>query len=234
MIGFLVDLGKTIVDNKGYDYTSALRKVYDLTDKNVSFDDLYTKEKIIHNYLFPERRINNIEIVFDKYIEMVLKVSGLNYLKTKEELEECFFNEITKYEGIYENADKLLKYLKKHSVSIIAVSNSCFSSRALKEGLKKLDILDYFDDVISSADVLYTKPDKRIFEEAIDKMLLKGVTKENMYFLGNDYNCDIIGANNVNLKPIWINVSKSLDEEKIAFLNVSSYEELIGILEKLI
>lgn len=234
MKGFLIDLGKTILDNKGYDFMSSLRKVYDLTDKKIPFEELYAKERIIHSYVFPNMRKNNIEVIMSEYLEMVLKVSGLTSAYTKAELEIIFFEEITKYEGIYENADKLLQYLKNKNTRIIAVSNSCFSSNALKEGLNKLNLLQYFDKIISSADVLYTKPDKRIFDFAIGEMKKMNVLQENMYFLGNDYNCDIEGAFNAKLKPIWINVNKALDDKKIAYLNIASYDELINELEQLI
>ena len=39
MIGFLLDLGRTILDNKGYNYENAMRNVYNLTNKKITFNN---------------------------------------------------------------------------------------------------------------------------------------------------------------------------------------------------
>jgi len=57
------------------------------------------------------------------------------------------------------------------------------------------------------------------------------VKKDNMLFIGNDYNCDVIGSSEAGLKPVWFNQSKEKDIKDISKINVSSYKELINILK---
>ena len=63
MIGFLLDLGRTILDNKGYNYENAMHNVYNLTNKKITFNVFFEKERMLHNYVFKLVQKTNTEVV---------------------------------------------------------------------------------------------------------------------------------------------------------------------------
>lgn len=227
MIGFLVDLGMTIVDNKGYDYKNALYKVYELTDMTISFKEFQIKDLTFHKYVYNLIKKTDMEYYIGDYLYALIIMSGLTTDKTIKELEVAFFDELTKYEGLLKDVLLVLNSLKDNNIKIIALSNSCISSDVLKRGLEKLGILNFFEEVISSADCGFKKPRNEIFEIGIVEMYKNNIKKEDIYFLGNDYYCDIFGSKKAGLKPIWINHNDEIDSNNICYLNIKSYTELI-------
>ena len=232
MNGVFFDLGKTLLDNYGYDTVDALHALYNKTDKNIEFSILYEEYKKYHKQEFGKAKENLSEVVLGDFLYRLLKVIGLNSDLNSEELEEVFFFELVKNEGILKEAKLILDYFKDRNYIIIAVSNSCISSKNLLKGMKNLGIGKYFNEVISSSDILIRKPRKEIFEFAINRMLTYNVKKDKMIFIGNDYICDIKGSFDVSIKNVWFNQEENIDTFGYATYNVKSYTELIQKLTK--
>ena len=228
--GVLIDLGKTVVSNRVIDFNSGLNEVYQLTDKRISFEE-YLK---IHKNLFEVtfnyvRRVNN-EMRITDYLIALNKLANLKSDKTIEELEDAFQKGLVDEELIVGIKD-LLIFFKGKNIPVIAVSNSCVSSRALSKELEEFDVLKYFKMIISSADIYIRKPRHEIFEYAISQ--LKKVTgdyyikNDEVIYIGNDYQCDVIGPKNIGMRAIWFNQNQEKDEFNLADLNINSYEELL-------
>lgn len=58
------------------------------------------------------------------------------------------------------------------------------------------------EHIIVSGDCEFTKPDRRIFDLALERM---GFDRENCYFVGDSIENDMVGAANANWKSIWMN-----------------------------
>ena len=97
--------------------------------------------------------------------------------------------------------------------------------------MNNLDIGKYFNEVISSSDIRIRKPRKEIFDVAIERMKSYNVEKCNMLFIGNDYICDMQGSFEVGLRNVWFNEYKAPDTNNYVTFNVSSYKDLIELLE---
>ena len=74
----------------------------------------------------------------------------------------------------------------------------------------RLDLHHFFDHVITSEEAGAEKPDKHIFECAIEKM---GCDVERSVMVGNKFSEDILGAVNVGMSAILVN-SELKDSEK--------------------
>lgn len=70
-----------------------------------------------------------------------------------------------------------------------------------------LGISDYFNFVISSANVGLHKPDPRIFEAALGRA---GVTASEACHVGDHYYADVLGARAAGLEPVLIDRTGSL------------------------
>lgn len=231
--GVFLDLGKTVVTNRIINFKNGLKRVYDFTDKKISFDEYVNIHQKLYQVTFDYvRRVDN-EMRITDYLIALNKLSNLESNKTIEELEDEFQLGLVD-EELVEGIEAFLKFLEENQIPVIAVSNSCISSRALKKELDNLGILKYFKKVISSADIYIRKPRKEIFEYAIGQ--LKKITddyfikNDEVIYIGNDYNCDVIGPKNIGMRVVWLNHNNEDDHYDLADAVVSSYQELISLL----
>lgn len=83
---------------------------------------------------------------------------------------------------------------------LVIISNNEHQEQINK--LSHLGIIDYFEDVITSEKAGYSKPDKRIFDFALEKLNLHN---SEAVLIGDSWETDIIGALNAGIKSIWFN-----------------------------
>lgn len=81
----------------------------------------------------------------------------------------------------------------------LAALSDAQSAWAVPE-IRAVGIEGYFNPIIVSGDVGYRKPDKRIFQLALDGMKLP---PENVLFVGNDMYRDIYGAKQMGMKTVF-------------------------------
>ena len=68
--------------------------------------------------------------------------------------------------------------------------------------LRTLNIAHYFDSIVISEDVGVTKPDKRIFDIALERL---GATAQQTVMVGDNLRVDIHGALNAGIAAVWLN-----------------------------
>ncbi len=131
-------------------------------------------------------------------------------------------------EILYSEASKCLKILSgRYKIGIIANQ-----SLGTKERLEQHGILQYIDLVVASAEEGVAKPDKRIFEIALNR---SNCNPGNAIMIGDRIDNDIIPANELGMGTIWIkqgfggywNVTKEIEK---ADYTVSNLMEICDIL----
>ncbi len=101
--------------------------------------------------------------------------------------------------NLFAGAEKVLTYLQnKYQLHII--SNGFKETTLIKMNLSGLN--PYFTNVIISEDVGFNKPDKIVFEHAINKADAK---IEESIMIGDSLEADIRGAQNFGMKAIFFN-----------------------------
>lgn len=99
---------------------------------------------------------------------------------------------------LYEGTGEVLRALKKNKKRLAIVSNWDSRLYHLVEGL---GLRDYFEFVLASAVVGYSKPSRKIFEEAVYRM---GVDPAKAVHVGDSLEDDICGAANAGIDAILI------------------------------
>lgn len=103
----------------------------------------------------------------------------------------------TEDEVLYEDAAECLRKLSSHyKIGIIA--NQVLGT---KERLEKYGIMQYIDLVITSAEEGVAKPDRRIFELALERA---GCQAKESIMIGDRIDNDIIPAKAVGMHTIWV------------------------------
>lgn len=109
---------------------------------------------------------------------------------------------------LFPQTTKTLIYLKEQGYHLGVISNGITIKQW--EKLIRLDLHHFFDHVITSEEARAEKPDKYIFELAMEKM---GCNASNSIMIGNKFSEDIIGALNAGMSAILVN-SKLNDSNK--------------------
>lgn len=132
-------------------------------------------------------------------------------------------------EGVFE----VLETMRKDGYRIAMIANG--DSAGARNIINSTGLQDYFDAIIISEEIGIEKPDKRVFQVALDKL---GVEAENAVMVGNRIDADIVGANRVGMKSVWFRWNDRYEEiigskdEKPNFI-IKSLAELPGILSSI-
>jgi putative hydrolase of the HAD superfamily len=124
-----------------------------------------------------------------------------------------------------------LIYLKSKGYRLGVISNGITIKQW--EKLIRLGLHHFFDEVVTSGEVGFEKPNGRIFEEALNRM---GCSPEKSVMVGNKFTEDIMGAVNAGMSAILVNSQLTPEEEeyiKKKDLDVKIISD-IGELEKIL
>jgi putative hydrolase of the HAD superfamily len=128
--------------------------------------------------------------------------------------------------GLYPHVREVLDALRERYP--LALVTDAQSAHARGE-LHRVGLLGYFDPIIVSGDYGYRKPDRRLFEHALDGIK---VAAGNALYVGNDMHRDIYGAREAGLKTVMFNS----DQGAKAYLDcvpdytITDFRDLLSIL----
>lgn len=184
--------------------------------------------------IYAKRKEENLEISFVKE-ELPLYFTQFQ-LEPPEDMDavEDAFLEHMKEDVLLEEVRETLVKLKAQNIPMYVLSNSIFSGRAAKKYIAVHGILDYFEKVYSSADYGVKKPGKAFFDIAVNEILEQHpeCRKEDIYFVGNDYELDAAGGCNAGLKTIWYNVEHLANERNLDVRQTDDFRkipQMIGV-----
>jgi YjjG family noncanonical pyrimidine nucleotidase len=100
---------------------------------------------------------------------------------------------------LVDGARELLDVLAGKSRMGLITNNSVAEQM---EKLRTLDIGRYFDTLVMSEDVGIAKPDKRIFDIALERM---GAAAHETVMIGDSFSADIEGALGAGISAVWFN-----------------------------
>jgi len=129
-------------------------------------------------------------------------------------------------EGVFE----VLETMRKDGYRTAMIANG--DSAGARNIIATCGLEDYLDVIVISEEVGIGKPDKQIFQVALNKL---GVEAENAVMVGNRIDADIVGANRVGMKSVWFRWNDryeeiiGIEDEKPDFI-IKSLSELPGIL----
>ena len=178
-----------------------------------------------------KRTIANTDVSYNEFYQRMVEISKHNQNAYNMVIEEYGLTKApwnSDDEFVYPEAENCLCELSKHyKIGIIANQNL-----GSEERLEKLGLLKYIDLVIASAEEGVAKPDLRIFQIALDRANCK---PEKALMVGDRIDNDIVPANKIGMKTIWIKQGFGKYCEPKAEIEqpdytVESLNELISIL----
>lgn len=214
----LFDLDDTLIDrDKAVDnlFLLVLEKCYEDVSDTVKNNMLQKfKEYDKREYGISDKTIV-LESLFDEFAPKYRLPH--NYIQDfwNENLPKCF--------SIDQNTSHFLNQIKRH-FKIGIITNG--STHRQKAKIINTNLNNYFDTIIISEEVGLSKPDKRIFELALNKL---NVQPEDVLFIGDDLEKDIAGPQNANIKGVWFNPQKIKNTTQIQpYAEINTLDSLLS------
>lgn len=162
---------------------------------------------------------SNREKYYISYNRELLALLGLRITKKLALSLNKNIDKSTRYE-IYDDVIVTLDLLKKRKISIGVLANW---TKNLKNVISKTGLGEYFGFVYSSSDSNYSKPDPKIYHDLLGKIIPK-YTK--VYYVGDDYELDVISSKEAGLTPVLIDRLKKAGNIKDC-IKINDLKELL-------
>jgi putative hydrolase of the HAD superfamily len=99
---------------------------------------------------------------------------------------------------LYPHVREVLDVLReRYPLAVVTDAQSAYA----RAELHKVGLLDYFDPIVVSGDHGYRKPDRRLFQLALDEM---GVAAAHALYVGNDMHRDVFGAQEAGMTTVMV------------------------------
>ncbi|WP_160687744.1 HAD family hydrolase [Clostridium sp. C2-6-12] len=225
------DLFETLVRDINFDFNSGLlylhKNILSKETDRVEFLDYantYWKE------LYDKRNENNSEVAFE---DELLDFKNKYGFKVNYPLEEILFNcalEINTTE-LFTDTIATLNQLKLLGIPVYLLSNSIFKKNIMRKFINQYDLEKYFINTYFSADYNIRKPHKGLFKIVFDdiKEYDNSIKMEQVYFIGDNFEADVLGSENFGFTPIFINRKQDTNINNKNFIEIKSLNELLEI-----
>jgi len=128
---------------------------------------------------------------------------------------------------LYPRVREVLDVLReRYPLAVVTDAQSAYA----RAELHKVGLLDYFDPIVVSGDHGYRKPDRRLFQLALDGM---GVAAEHALYVGNDMHRDIFGAREVGMTTVMFESDQgtSVHLDCVPDHRITDFRDLLKLLD---
>jgi len=159
------------------------------------FRDLYIKNRLlITKKLYPQGVCRSRQLAFDSlFNDLKIPLAYIHALK----YEKIYWQSFLKAMKVSFEMKNFLIDVKKHGLITCAVTDMQATFQV--EKLRKLKLSKYIDFLATSEEAGAEKPNKRIFNLALQKMQL---SKSKVIMIGDSIKKDIKGAESIGIKAI--------------------------------
>lgn len=170
-----------------------------------------------------------LDIPLSAVIRYAASNTGLKFDITMAEQEEIFdrFNSSRK---VIDGVPELLSELDALGIRTAVISNNMMSGESLSLSIKRWIPSSEFEFCLTSADILFAKPSKNIFDAAIR---YAGVEPSECLYCGDSIAADVYGASACGIAPVLLDSKSAVplefksDENCRNYMAVNSWHELI-------
>lgn len=225
----LFDYGQTLVNERKFDGIAGTRAVLKHAVQNRynhTAEDVQAAADAINHELGrfdPQRRdLLQIEVPSHMFTAFLYQSMGIELSLTHQEIDRIFWDAASP--GVpSDGIEDFLSFLKGQNIRTGVISNITYCGEIVRERIHNLLPGHDFDFIIATSEYMFRKPNKRIFELALEKACL---SPEDVWYIGDNYQCDVMGARNAGIFPVWYIGATSIPQGKDDVLTVSHWNEL--------
>ena len=171
---------------------------------------------------------NNLRMARRDVVRIALKELGINEEESVIELADHYTELQNSMLALLPGAREALELVKQMGIRSAVITNG--NSAGQREKLDRFQVREFFEEVFIDTEVGYSKPDKEIFQYALEKMALK---PEEVWMVGDNLVWDVYGAQQLGIFAVWNDYrGKGLPENSkiIPDLTVPSIREMAELL----
>ena len=226
----LFDYGQTLIAEQKFDGikgTEAVLKYATKNKYNLSAAQVQEKANAINKELGrfdPQKRhLVQIEVPNTMFTPYLYESQGIEVPLSNEEIDTIFWDAAAPGKPT-EGMKDFLEYLKNNGIRTGVISNIAYAAAVVAGRINRLMPENAFEFIITSSNYMFRKPNRRIFDLALEKAEL---APEDAWYIGDQYECDIKGASSIGLFPVWYvgAIDLPYTEDK-NILTVKSWNEL--------
>ena len=198
--GILFDLGNTLLDFGRVDTVGLFRQgarlaysyLRELNQPLPAFRKFHRTQLWAVRWRYFLSRVIHRE--FDS-LDVLAGISrSMGQSLTGEQMEELawrWYVPLSKCAALEDCLPAVLEQFRRDGLALAVVSNTFVPGQVLDRHLADVGLLQYFETRVYSCDVRYRKPDRRIFQIAMERV---GVAPEQAMFVGDSLKADVAGA----------------------------------------
>ena len=233
----LFDYGQTLVNERKFDGIKgteavlqyAIQNKYNRTPKEV-MDAAKSINQEVGRFDPLRRHLMTVEVPNHMFTSYLYESQGIELSLSSNEIDKVFWEAAAPgvpTDGILE----FLSFIKRKGIRSGVISNISYCQEALIERISRTIPDHEFEFILATSQYMFRKPNKRIFELAL---LKADLSPDEVWFIGDQYECDIVGATNAGMYPVWYIGAIDLEySEKENILTIKHWDELKEIILKL-
>lgn len=232
----LFDYGQTLISEGKYDGlkgTEAVMKYAVKNERNLTPAQVQEEADKANDEIgrldFSKRHLFQVEVPNDIFSNYLYESLGIQIDLEADEMDKVFWDASSPGTAI-EGVQEFLDYLETEGIRTGVVSNISYSQKVVSDRINHLIPGNHFDWILTTSNYVFRKPNRRIFDLALAKAGLKA---EEVWYVGDHYECDIVGAKNAGLTPIWFQGAVTPCDEHEEIIKVRSYEELTKLMKEM-
>lgn len=233
----LFDYGQTLVAEQKFDGVKGTEAVLQYAVRNkyhLSAEQVQARANEINREFGrfdPEKRhLFQIEIPNTMFTPYLYESLGIEIALSNSEIDRVFWDAAAP--GVpTKGVQDFLRYLQDKNIRTGVISNISYAPSVVARRINRLLPDNAFEFIITSSNYIFRKPNKRLFELALEKADLK---PDEVWYVGDQYECDIKGALGAGLMPVWYTGAMDLPyvEDK-NILTIAGWEEFISRMEEI-
>lgn len=225
----LFDYGQTLIDEGKFDGikgTEAVLKYAVKNKHNLSAERVQEEADKINQesgrFAPPRQNSVQMEIPNHMFTAYLYESLGITLSLTSEQIDKVFWDAAAPGKPT-DGIEGLLEFLYQNDIRTGVISNIAFCGQAVIDRINEVIPTNRFEFIIATSEYMYRKPNKRIFDLALEKADLHA---DEVWYVGDQYECDIVGARNAGIFPIWYQGAADVpcDEKKDVTI-VKSWQE---------
>lgn len=223
------DLDRTLWDfeKNSHEVLLELYQHYDLLSMGIVDSKVFIEKYKHHNEkLWDLYRQNKIEKnkLRDERFKITLDEFGINSPELATNLGEDYVAHCPKKTNLFPYVHSTLNYLKE-SYALHIITNGFEEVQYQK--LENSNLIDYFEQIITSEQVGYKKPSQQIFNFS---MLKASAKPSDSLMIGDDLHADILGAKDIGMSQVFFNPLKQEHSNSEITYEINCLSELVEIL----
>lgn len=175
----------------------------EFTSHFIQFHQAYKKHNAILWDKYAKKEISREQLRIQRFIDTLADL-GNNDLELAKQLCEGYIDISPNQTLLFPNTIEALEELKNLGYAMSIITNGFKEVQHRK--LQNSKLSDFFDHVICSEEVGHNKPDKRVYEHALN---LAQAQNTNSVMIGDDLRADVIGAETAGITGILFDENKN-------------------------